>query len=115
MLGLFSSLGESPVVPEIMLEAYSILTAMSPTYLLFQLFELHDLGRSFGLSDQELEDRILKTVIGTVKTMYESGLPPEEVLDLTPIKPLGDEEENIKNIYRSRLEALFDAMKADIA
>jgi pyrroline-5-carboxylate reductase len=111
LLGLFTSLGESPVVSEKMLEAYAIITAMSPTYLWFQLYELHDLGKSFGLSDQELEEGILKTVDGTVKTMYKSGLSPEEVMDLIPVKPLGDEEENIKNIYRSKLEALYEKIR----
>lgn len=111
LLGLFTSLGESPEVSEEMLEAYAIITAMSPTYFWFQLYELQRLGKSFGLSDQELEQGILKTVVGTVKTMYESGLSPEEVMNLIPIKPLGDEEENIKNMYKSKLEALFRKLK----
>jgi len=112
LMRLFARLGEASVVSEKMLAAYAIITAMSPTYLWFQLYELHDLGKSFGLSDQELEKGILKTVAGTVKTMYESGLSPEEVMDLIPVKPLGEEEENIKKIYRSKLEALFEKMRA---
>ena len=111
LMGLFASLGESPEVAEENLEAYTIVTAMSPTYLWFQLYELQEIGKSFGLSDQELEQGILKTVVGTVKTMYESGLPPKEVIDLIPVRPLGDEEENLKNVYRSKLEALFRKLK----
>jgi pyrroline-5-carboxylate reductase len=109
--GLFSSLGESPEVDEEKLEAYSIVTAMGPTYLWFQLYELHKMGRSFGLSDEDLKNGISKAVTGAVGTMYESGLPPEEVMDLIPVKPLGEDEEDIKKIYRSRLEAVFEKLK----
>jgi pyrroline-5-carboxylate reductase len=50
-------------------------------------------------------------VTGTVKTMYESELAPESVIDLIPVKPLADEEENIKSIYRSKLPSLYKRLK----
>ena len=111
LLSIFATLGESPEVGEELLEAYTILTAIGPTYLWFQLYELQELGKSFGLSDHQLEEGILKMVTGTVKTMYNSGLPPQEVMDLILLKPLAEEEENIKNIYRSKLEALYSSLK----
>ncbi|MFQ5354347.1 MAG: pyrroline-5-carboxylate reductase family protein, partial [Thermodesulfobacteriota bacterium] len=43
-----SVLGRCPVVEEEKLESYAILTAMGPTYLWFQLYELERLGREFG-------------------------------------------------------------------
>ena len=82
------------------LEAYAIVTAMGPTYLWFQLYLLQEFGRSFGLTETEVKDGVSKMVVGTVKTM-EAGLSPAEVMDLVPVKPLGDEEENIKGLYRS--------------
>ncbi len=49
LLALFKILGDCPEVDEEKLESYAILTAMGPTYLWFQLYELHSLGRQFGL------------------------------------------------------------------
>jgi pyrroline-5-carboxylate reductase len=99
LVAMFKILGDSPEVDEEKLESYAILTAMGPTYLWFQLYELQSLGRQFGLTDQELHGGISKMIIGAVKTMFESGLSPEEVMDLIPVKPLGDEEANVKNAY----------------
>ena len=100
LITLFSVLGECPILAGEKLEAYAILTAMGPTYLWFQLYELQEIAKSFGLTYQEDKRAILEMVKGTVMTMYESGLSPEEVMDLIPFKPLGSEEENIKIIYR---------------
>jgi len=111
LFSLFSLLGECPSVSEEKLEGYAILTAMGPTYLWFQLYELQEIGKLFGLNYQEVEDGISKMVMGAVKTMRESGLSPVEVMDLIPVKPLEEEQENIKNIYRSKLETLFKKLK----
>ncbi len=48
---LFGALGECKEVPEQNLEAYAILTAMGPTYLWYQLYELQRLVTEYGLSD----------------------------------------------------------------
>ena len=108
---IFGALGDCPVVAEEKLEAYAILTAIGPTYLWFQLYELTELASSFGLSSQEIEDGILKMVTGSVKTMYDAGIPPEDVMDLIPAKPLGEHEEAIREIYRTRLEGLYKKLK----
>ncbi|MCM8764786.1 MAG: NAD(P)-binding domain-containing protein [Candidatus Omnitrophica bacterium] len=113
LLGIFSMLGECPEVEEEKLEAYAILTAMGPTYLWFQLYELHSIANSFGLSEKEIEEGIIKMVCGAVKTMYKSGLSPSSVMDLIPVKPLGQQEENIKNIYRDCLKAVFKKLRGD--
>jgi pyrroline-5-carboxylate reductase len=111
LISMFSVLGECPRVSEEKLEGYAILTAMGPTYLWFQLYELQEIGKLFGLNYQEVGDGISKMVMGAVKTMRESGLSPVEVMDLILVKPLEEEQENIKNIYRSKLEALFKKLK----
>lgn len=112
LLAMFQVLGDSPEVTEEKLESYAILTAMGPTYLWFQLYELQSLGREFGLTAQELHEGIPRMVTGAVKTMFESGLSPEEVMDLIPVKPLGEEEANIKSVYRSKLAALYQKLKS---
>lgn len=48
---------------------------------------------------------------GAVKTLYGSGLLAREVMDLVPVKPSADAEEGIREIYDSRLEALFQKVK----
>jgi hypothetical protein len=35
----------------------------------------------------------------------------EEVMDLIPVKPLGEEEGNIKAAYHAKLEALYAKLK----
>ncbi|NMB99536.1 MAG: NAD(P)-binding domain-containing protein [Thermoanaerobaculaceae bacterium] len=104
-------LGKCPEVAEEKLEAYAILTAMGPTYLWFQLYELNDLGKSFGLNEQEVKEGIKEMVVGTVMTMFDSNLPASAVIDLIPVKPLGDDEEYIKSAYRTKLEKLYQKLK----
>jgi pyrroline-5-carboxylate reductase len=108
---ILNILGECPEVAEEKLEAYAILTAMGPTYLWFQLYELQEIGKSFGLTSEEVADGISKMVRGAAKSLFESGLSPSEVMDLVPVRPLGDEEENIRNIYRTKLEGLYRKLK----
>ncbi|MEO0184609.1 MAG: NAD(P)-binding domain-containing protein [candidate division WOR-3 bacterium] len=111
LLDLISVLGECPVVPEQKLEAYAVITGMGPTYFWFQLNELKELAKSFGLSEKEAENGITKMVVGTVKTLFESGLNPAQVMDLIPVRPLAEKEGEIKNIFRSILEPLYKKLK----
>lgn len=107
---LFQTLGACPEVAENTLEAYAILTAMGPTYLWFQLYELQKLGTSFGLSEKSVQEAIQAMVNGMIHTMYSSDLSPKEVMDLIPVKPLGNEEEHIRSLYSTKLEALFSKL-----
>jgi len=111
MRALLSSLGKCPEVSEDKLEAYAIITAMGPTYLWFQLQELQRLAESFGIAASYAKKGIAEMVIGSVKTMFESDMPAEEVMDLIPVKPLGEEEAKIRTMYRSKLEPLYQKLK----
>lgn len=111
MRKLLSPLGKCPEVAEDKLEAYAIVTAMGPTYMWFQWYELRNLAESFGMSAEEAEIAVAEMVAGAVKTLVGSGLPADEVMDLIPVKPLGDEEGNIKALYRTKLEALYARLK----
>lgn len=110
--GIFQVLGACPEVPEEHIEAYAILTAMGPTYLWFQLYELIELGKSFGLTAQAIETGVANMVKGAAATMSESGLTPAQVMDLVPVKPLGEDEATIKNLYQTKLTALFKKLKS---
>ena len=107
----FETLGDCPEVEEGTLEAYAILSAMGPTYLWFQLQELRELGESFGLSPKQASRVLSKMVKGTAKTLFDSGLPPAEVMNLVPVKPLAEDEEAIRSAYRTKLTGLYAKLK----
>lgn len=104
---LMAPLGKMPEVAEETLEAYSVITAMGPTYLWFQLAELIRLGESFGLSPDEANRAVLSMTAGAVKTMQDSGLNPAGVMDLVPVKPMADHEETIRGMYTASLTGLY--------
>jgi pyrroline-5-carboxylate reductase len=98
---LLSVLGKCPEVAENKLEAYAIVTAMGPTYLWFQWQELRNLAESFGMASAEAETAVAEMVAGAVNTLFGSGMAAEEVMDLIPVKPLGDEEQITRAMYTS--------------
>jgi len=104
---LFLCWGAAPEVPEQDLEAYAVLTGMGPTYLWYQLYELADLGRSFGLAPEVVTTALSALVEGTSKTMSESGLSPAEVMDLVPVRPLAAIEPTVKEAYVTTLTGLY--------
>ncbi|RPI27856.1 MAG: pyrroline-5-carboxylate reductase [Acidobacteria bacterium] len=112
ILSLFRVLGECPEVKEETIEAYAITTAMGPTYLWFQLDELQKLGETYGLASNDLQSGLKHMVIGAAKTMFESGLSASEVMDLIPVKPLGEDEAGIRSLYKTKLDALLNKLKA---
>ena len=111
LLNLFQSLGECLQVAESKLEAYAILTAMGPTYFWFQWQEMLKLGLSFGLDQPEIESGLAGMINGAVSTLYESGLSPEIVMDLVPVRPLSEDENAIRDMYHNRLETLYKKLK----
>lgn len=111
LLELFAPLGESPVVEEATIEAYALTSAMGPTYLWFQLYELRELARSFGLSTAAAETAIDRMVRGALDTMWRSDLSPAEVMDLVPVHPLGDLEASVLEAYRTKLSAVADRIR----
>lgn len=108
---LLIPLGHTFEVPEPKLEAYAILSAMLPTYFWFQWVELGKLGPKMGLNEEETSWSLRESLIAAVEIMYDSGLKPEEVIDLIPVKPIGGSEQQITEIYQTVLPALFDKIK----
>lgn len=98
-------------VPEGDLEAYALISAMGPTYLWFQLYELEKIAVSFGLSPERAADAVRKMAEGAVKTMTWSHLSPEQVMDLVPVHPLGEDEAAIRAMYGKRLPLLYQKLK----
>ena len=107
---LFAALGECPQDDEEKLEAYAIIPAMGLTYLWPQLNELHKLALDFGLSEKETVAGIKAMVANTMELLYETGLSYKDVVDLIPVKPLGENEGQIRDIYRSKLTGLYNKL-----
>jgi len=115
VLSLLSPLGDCPEVAEDTLEAYAIVAAMGPTYLWYQLYQLVDLARRFGLAQEEAECAVAAMVNGAVETMAASGMGPEAVMDLVPVKPLAALEATVRDGYVNTLTALHDKLKPAVS
>jgi len=110
-LHLFEVLGETFEVKETYLESYAIVSAMLPTYFWFQWEKMQDIAQKTGFSQAEATRIIKETLTRSVKLFYDSGLSSNEVIDLIPVKPMGDKEEDINSIYESKLLGLFEKIK----
>ena len=111
MLTIFRRMGHTFEVPEEKLESYAIMSAMLPTYFWFQWKELIELGCKIGLTEDESLNSVRDTMLAALRTYFYSGLTPDEVIDLVPVKPIGDSEAQIKAIYNENLISLFEKIK----
>ncbi len=111
-LALMESLGQCPETKEENIETYAVISAMGPTYLWFQLYQIIELAISFGLSKKEAMEAVSVMAIGAVKTINESSLPPDRIMDLLPVKPLIEDEALFKNSYKNRLQAIYQKLRA---
>ncbi len=108
---VFDPLGACPEVAEETLEAYAIVAAMGPTYLWYQLYHLIDLGCAFGLTRDAATEAVTAMADGATATMLNSGLPPEGVMDLIPVKPLIGLEPSVRQAYSDSLGGLYRKLK----
>ena len=60
---------------------------------------------------QESKDSINQTLYASLNLMYKSGLTAQEVMDLIPVKPIGEHEPQIAEIYKTKLIGLFEKIK----
>ena len=111
LLDLLRLMGNTFEVPEEKLESFAIMSAMLPTYFWFQWKELSEIGQKIGLTEKESNDSINDTLIASLNLMFKSGLKTTEVMDLIPVKPIGEHEVQIAEIYRSKLTGLFEKIK----
>jgi pyrroline-5-carboxylate reductase len=111
VMDLLDSLGTSFEVSEEKLESYAIMSAMLPTFFWFQWKELAEIGAKIGLTEEESKKSIYDTIIASLDLMYKSGLSASEVIDLIPVKPIGEHEPQISEIYKTKLIGLFEKIK----
>jgi pyrroline-5-carboxylate reductase len=111
ILSLLQVMGNTFEVKEEKLESYAIMSAMLPTYFWFQWNELTEIGTKIGLTEEEAKKSINDTMIAALNLMFKSGLTPAEVIDLIPVKPIGENEPQITEIYNTKLIGLFEKIK----
>ena len=111
ILKVLSLLGKTFEVSEEKLESYAIMSAMLPTYFWFQWKELAEIGQEIGLKEKECKDSIQETINASLNLMFKSGLNAQEVIDLIPVKPIGEHELQITEIYKTKLIGLFEKIK----
>ncbi len=111
VIDLLSSLGTTFEVSEEKLESYAIMSAMLPTYFWFQWRELAEIGGKIGLTEEESKKSIYDTIIASLDLMYKSGLSASDVIDLIPVKPIGEHEQQIAEIYKTKLIGLFEKIR----
>jgi pyrroline-5-carboxylate reductase len=112
LLQMLATLGKTFEVPESKLEAYAIVSAMAPTYFWFQWKKLCDIGEQVGLEKEDAEQTVEQTMNAALNTMFRSGLSWEEVADLIPVKPIGEYEEEIMNMFEQKLVGLYNKISS---
>jgi pyrroline-5-carboxylate reductase len=111
LLKFLKILGKTFETDEAKFEGYAIVSAMLPTYFWFQWQEMENIAIETGLSEKEAKKAVKQTLKKALNLYYDSALTPAEVMDLIPVKPIGESEAQIKGIYREKLIGLYEKIK----
>lgn len=111
MMKILKKAGKTMEVEEKMLEGYAIASAMLPTYFWFQWKKMEEIAVKMGFSEAEAKKVIGDTLKRSQKLYYNSELSPEEVIDLIPVKPIGEHEGEIEQILETKLLGLYEKIK----
>ena len=110
-INIFNVLGHTFEVAEHKLEGYAIASAMLPTYFWFQLEKMEEIAEKTGLNSNEAKDTIYNTLKFANELFYKSDYSHKEIMDLIPVKPIGENEAEINIIYETKLLGLFEKIK----
>lgn len=111
LFGLLETMGKTFETEEAKLEAYAMVSAMLPTYFWFQWKEMQNLGSQMGLNELESKETVQQTLVAAIDLFYNSELNYNEVIDLIPVKPIGEHETQISEMYQSKLMGLYQKIK----
>jgi pyrroline-5-carboxylate reductase len=111
LLEMLITMGKTFKVEEPKLEAYAMVSAMLPTYFWFQWKEMQNLGLQMGLNESESKETVQHTLLAAIDLFFNSELNYNDVIDLIPVKPIGEHETQISEIYQSKLMGLFQKIK----
>ena len=84
---------------------------MLPTYFWFQWKELIGLGEPMGLTKEESIKALHHTLPAAMDLYFDSGLTPQQVMDLIPVKPLGEHQAQIAQFYQDKLMGLYEKIR----
>jgi len=111
ILKLLKKLGKTFETDETKLESYAIASAMLPTYFWFQWQEMEKISQEIGLTLEEAQKTVSSSLKKAWKIYYKSGLTPEEVMDLIPLKPIEKNEAEINDILNTKLVGLYSKIR----
>ena len=111
LIELLKVTGRLIEVEEKMLEGYAVVSAMLPTYFWFQWKKMEEIAVKTGFTETEARNLIGETLEKSGNLYYHSKLSPEEVMDLIPVKPIGENEKEIEQILETRLMGLYNKIK----
>ena len=111
LMEMLATMGKTFEVEEAKLEAYAVVSAMLPTYFWFQWKEMQNLGLQMGLNELESKEAVHQTLLAAIDLFFNSELNYKDVVDLIPVKPIGEHESQISEIYQSKLMGLFQKIK----
>ncbi len=112
LLAFLAPLGETPVVEEPTLEAYAVVSAMGPTCFWFQLQTVRELAQEFGLDRAAADAAVKARIGGAAAALLDGALPPAEVMDLVPVRPLAEDEPAIRAALQNRLRATHARLRS---
>ncbi len=112
LLAFLAPLGQTPVVEEPTIEAYAVISAMGPTYFWFQLQTVRELAQEFGLDSAAAGAAVKAMIGGAAATLLDGPLPPAEVMDLVPVRPLAEDEPAIRAALQNRLRAIHAKLRS---
>ena len=111
LLEMLKNLGKTFEVEESKLEAYAIVSAMLPTYFWFQWEKMQNLALQMGLNESESKEAVHETLMASIELLFNSKLDYHDVVDFIPVKPIGEHETQISEIYQNKLMGLFQKIK----
>jgi pyrroline-5-carboxylate reductase len=112
IMNLLSILGKTFETEETKMEGYAITSAMLPTYFWYQWYEMLAVAQQIGLTENESRETIEQTLLAAIHTAFSPELTSGEVLDLIPVKPMGEYEEEMKLRYQQKLNDLYQKIKS---
>jgi hypothetical protein len=66
---------------------------MFSTFFWLQWYELIEITKQIDLSEKESKQKIEQTLSAALNLMFKSGQIKNEVIDLIPVKPIGEHEQ----------------------
>jgi len=108
---LLTPLGDMPDVKETDIETYAVLSAMGPTYLWPLLDEMIESGKRYGLAADESARVVSRMAVACAAMIEHSGKDYDTRMNMIPSKPMADIEQDLRGLFRAKLDAIRAKLK----